>query len=199
MATVDDKAAAQAQGQANHVISDLLVEDRTFDPPEKFVREAVVKDPDVRERAAADPEAFWAGLRLNSRWFKPWDKVLEWEPPHAKWFVGGKLNASYNCLDRHVLNGKRNKAAIIWEGEPGDRRVLTYWDLYREVNKFANALKKPGRQEGRPGRHLHAHDPGGRRRHAGLRAHRRGALGGLRRISAPSRCATASTTPRPSC
>ena len=81
-------------------------------------------------------------------WFKPWDKVLEWNPPHAKWFVGGKLNVSYNCLDRHIKNGLRNKAAIIWEGEPGEQRTLTYWDLYREINKFANVLKGLGVKKG---------------------------------------------------
>ena len=79
---------------------------------------------------------------------KPWDTVLEWKPPDAKWFVGGKLNASVNCVDRHIRTARRNKAAIIWEGEPGDRRTLTYWDLYREVNQFANALKSLGVKKG---------------------------------------------------
>ncbi len=78
-------------------------------------------------------------------WSRPWDKVLEWTPPHAKWFVGGKLNASVNCVDRHIRTARRNKAALIFEGEPGDRRTLTYWDLYVEVNKFANVLGRTRR------------------------------------------------------
>ena len=81
-------------------------------------------------------------------WHEPWQRVVEWDPPHAKWFVGGKLNACYNCVDRHIEDGLRNRAAIIWEGEPGDRRTLTYWDLYREVNKFAGALRSLGVERG---------------------------------------------------
>ena len=134
----------EATAPGGEVISDLLVEERTFEPPEQFVREATVRDPQIREKAAADPEAFWAGFAEELTWFKKWDRVLDWKPPHAHWFVGGKLNAAYNCVDRHVLNGRKNKAAIIWEGEPGDRRVLTYWDLYRQVNKLACAMRKMG-------------------------------------------------------
>jgi acetyl-CoA synthetase len=98
----------------------------------------------VYEKAKKDPEGFWAEAARSLDWFKPWDKVLEWNPPIAKWFTGGKLNVSYNCLDRHVKTWRRNKAALIWEGEPGEERVLTYADLYREVNKFANVMKKLG-------------------------------------------------------
>ena len=98
--------------------------------------------------AKDDPEGFWAEQAESLHWFKRWDKVLDWNEPHAQWFVGGKLNASYNCLDRHLAGPRRNKAAIIWEGEPGDSRVLTYQMLHREVCKFANVLKglgiKPG-------------------------------------------------------
>ena len=129
-------------------LSRLLVEERVFQPSPEFVGGAIVQDPSVHERAAADPEAFWAEMAEQLDWFQKWDEVLRWEPPHAQWFVGGKLNACYNCVDRHVKTGRRNKAAIIWEGEPGERRTLTYWDLYREVNKLANALKGLGVEKG---------------------------------------------------
>ena len=129
-------------------IEALLQEDRTFPPPEAFVRQANISDPNVYAEAAADPEAFWARFAEELDWFKPWGKVLEWNPPYAQWFVGGQLNASYNCIDRHLASARRNKAAIIWEGEPGDRQVYTYWDLYREVCRFANGLKSLGVQKG---------------------------------------------------
>ncbi len=131
----------------------FLQEDRKFPPPAAFQRNAWVKDPSVYEKAARDPEAYWAEWARELHWTKPWKKVLEWKPPHAKWFVGGKINASVNCLDRHIFSGsgfhaKRNKAALLWEGEPGDARVLTYWELYRAVNQFANVLKKLGIKKG---------------------------------------------------
>ena len=129
-------------------IEALLQEDRTFPPPAEFARNANIKDPNVYEEARKDPEAFWARFASELDWFQPWDQVLDWNPPYAKWFVGGKLNASYNCVDRHVKNGRRNKAAIIWEGEPGDWKVYTYWDLQREVCRFANGLKSLGVQKG---------------------------------------------------
>ena len=93
---------------------------------------------------AKDPEGFWAEEAKHLDWFTPWQKVLEWNAPWVKWFVGGKLNVTYNCVDRHAHSARRNKAAIIWEGEPGDSRVLTYGMLEREVNRFANALKSLG-------------------------------------------------------
>jgi acetyl-CoA synthetase len=126
----------------------LLAEDRTFPPPEGFRRRAEVSDPAVYERAAADPEAFWAEQARALEWFEPFQRVLDWQPPHARWFLGGRLNAAYNCLDRHLSTARRNKAALVWEGEPGDRRVLTYWDLHREVGKFANVLKSLGVAKG---------------------------------------------------
>ena len=129
-------------------IEALLQEDRTFPPPEEFARNANIKDPNVYEEARKDPEAFWARFAGELDWFEPWNQVLDWSPPDAKWFVGGKLNASYNCVDRHLRNGRRNKAAIIWEGEPGDWKVYTYWDLHREVCRFANGLKSLGVQKG---------------------------------------------------
>jgi acetyl-CoA synthetase len=125
-------------------IADLLQEDRTFSPPDGFRAAAHVRDEDVYARAERDPEAFWAGFAAELEWFSPWSRVLEWNAPHAKWFVGGTLNASVNCVDRHVRTARRNKAAIIWEGEPGDRRTLTYWDLYRQVSQFANVLRSLG-------------------------------------------------------
>jgi acetyl-CoA synthetase len=125
-------------------IDALLTEDRSFPPAPEFVTAANIADPSVYIRAAADPEAFWEGFARELDWITPWTSVLEWNPPHAKWFRGGTLNISANCLDRHVKTARRNKAAFIWEGEPGDRRTLTYWDLYRQVGAFANALKTLG-------------------------------------------------------
>jgi acetyl-CoA synthetase len=124
--------------------SDLLREDRTFAPPADFHARAVVKDDDIYAEAERDPEAFWARLAGELEWSRRWDTILDWQPPNAKWFVGGKINASVNCLDRHIRGPRRNKAALIWEGEPGDRRTLTYFDLYREVSAFANVLKSLG-------------------------------------------------------
>jgi len=135
-------------GKGAPVLSDLLTEERRFEPPELFRAQANARDPGIYAAAEADPEAFWAGFARELRWHRPWDRVLEWDPPYAKWFVGGELNASANCLDRHIETWRRNQAALIWEGEPGDRRTLTYWDLYREVNKFANALKSLGVNKG---------------------------------------------------
>ena len=129
-------------------IDALLQEERTFPPPGDFVGKANMADPDIYEKARQDPEAFWAGLAEELDWFQKWERVLEWDPPFAKWFVGGKLNVSYNCIDRHLTAGRRNKAAINWEGEPGDWKVYTYWDLYREVCRFANGLKSLGVRKG---------------------------------------------------
>jgi acetyl-CoA synthetase len=125
-------------------IADLLQEDRTFAPAPAFCATAQVRDEDVYARAERDPEAFWAEFARELEWSTPWTRVLDWQPPHAKWFVGGTINASVNCVDRHVRGPRRNKAALIWEGEPGDRRTLTYFDLYRQVGQFANVLKTLG-------------------------------------------------------
>jgi len=127
---------------------DLLREGRTFSPPKAFQDQAVASDEGVYAEAARDPEKFWASLAGELEWSRPWTTVLDWQPPHAKWFVGGQLNASVNCLDRHVRGPRRNKAAIIWEGEPGDRRTLTYFDLHRQVSTFANVLKSLGTRKG---------------------------------------------------
>ena len=129
-------------------IEALLKEDRSFSPSPEFQARAHVHDASIYEKAAADPEAFWAGFAKELEWITPWKKVLDWNPPDAKWFVGGQLNISANCLDRHVRTARRNKAAFIWEGEPGDRRTLTYFDLYRQVCQFANVLKSLGVKKG---------------------------------------------------
>src|SRR4029077_7574859 len=129
-------------------IDDLLREDRTFPPPDAFRAHAIVRDESLYAEAARDPEAFWARCAGELEWSRPWDTVLDWQPPHAKWFVGGQLNVSVNCVDRHVRGAPRNKAAIIWEGEPGDHRTLTYFDLLREVSQFANVLKSLGVKKG---------------------------------------------------
>jgi acetyl-CoA synthetase len=129
-------------------IDALLEEHRSFPPPEAFSQYAVANDPAIYERAERDPEAFWAERAHELEWMKPWEKVLVWHPPYAQWFVGGTLNVSVNCIDRHVRTARRNKAALIWEGEPGDRRTLTYWDLHREVGAFANVLKGLGIRRG---------------------------------------------------
>ena len=129
-------------------IDALLTEHRRFRPSAEWRRTANAADPEIYQRAAADPEGFWADFAKELDWIQPWTHVLEWTPPYAKWFVGGKLNASVNCLDRHIRGPRRNKAAFVWEGEPGDRRTLTYWDLYWQVNQFANVLKSLGVKRG---------------------------------------------------
>jgi acetyl-CoA synthetase len=138
--------------ESNPSISVLLQESRKFPPPPGFQKSAWVKDESIYGKAARDPEAFWAGWAKELEWIKPWKKVLEWNPPRAKWFVDGKINVCVNCVDRHVnaasgSKDRRNKAALIWEGEPGDTRTLTYGDLYREVNQFAGVLRKLGIQK----------------------------------------------------
>jgi acetyl-CoA synthetase len=127
---------------------DLLREHRTFTPTAEFRARAHVRDESIYAEAERDPEAFWARFAGELEWIRRWDTVLEWQPPHAKWFVGGRINISVNCLDRHVRGPRRNKAALIWEGEPGDRRTFTYFDLYREVSAFANVLKSLGVTKG---------------------------------------------------
>src|SRR5439155_24951510 len=116
-------------------LSALLKEHRVFPPSDDFRRQANVSDPAIYERARKDLEAFWAEEAERLDWFKRWDKLLEWKVPWGKWFVGGKLNVTYNCVDRHARSDRRKKAAIIWEGEPVDSRVLTFGMLEREVNR----------------------------------------------------------------
>src|SRR5579884_1189429 len=133
-------------------ITSVLKEKRTFPPTPEFAAAAHIKSMAEYERlwqrGQDDPQGFWAEQAESLQWMRRWDKVLEWNEPHAQWFVGGRLNASANCLDRHLDSPRRNKAALIWEGEPGDSRVLTYQMLHREVCQFANVLKKLGIQPG---------------------------------------------------
>jgi len=133
---------------SNRPIESFLEEKRSFAPPEAFRSRATINDESAYEQAARDPEAFWAAAADELHWFRRWDNVLEWTLPYAKWFVGGRTNIAYNCLDRHLRGARRTKAAIIWEGEPGESRVLTYWDLTREVNRCANALLSMGVRRG---------------------------------------------------
>src|SRR5690606_2336064 len=138
-------ARDSASGQIDHV----LIEDRLFPPPPEFARKAVMSTQEQYEQlyAAAkdDPEGFWRQEALEHlHWFEPFDEGLQWEPPHAKWFVGGKTNASYNCLDAHVAAGRGDRVAILWEGEPGDTRTLTYAELLAEVCQCAAALQSLG-------------------------------------------------------
>ena len=129
-------------------IEALLVEERVFEPSPTFVEQALVTDEEIYERAAVDPEGFWAEQAEGISWYRRWDTVMEWSPPWVRWFAGGTLNASYNCLDRHVEAGGGDKVAYHWEGEPGDTRTLTYADLYEETCRFANALRSLGVQRG---------------------------------------------------
>ena len=137
---------------ANQDIDSTLREDRLFPPPAEFAKKAYIKSLEEYEtlykQSIEDPESFWAGVAKDLHWFKPWDKVLEWDLPWAKWFVGGKINLSYNCVDRHALGARRDKTALIWEGEPGEIKRLTYAELHVEVQKFANALKSLGIKKG---------------------------------------------------
>ncbi|MFP4234336.1 MAG: acetate--CoA ligase [Nitriliruptoraceae bacterium] len=125
-------------------IADLLKEGRTFPPPAAFAAEASITDRSLHAEAEADRLAFWARQAEALEWVRPWETVLEWEPPYARWFVGGQLNVSHNCLDRHVDAGHGDQVAYHWEGEPGDTRTLTYADLLAEVGRAANALKALG-------------------------------------------------------
>lgn len=134
-------------------IESILQENRLFQPNPEFSQNAHIKTLEeykqLYEKAKANPEAFWAELaETELHWFQKWDQVLDWQPPFAKWFVNGKINISYNCLDRHLTTWRKNKAALIWEGEPGDTRTLTYFQLHREVCQMANVLKQLGVQKG---------------------------------------------------
>jgi acetyl-CoA synthetase len=134
-------------------IESILNEKRQFPPSAEFSNNARIKSLEeyqaLYDQAAANPEQFWEQLAEKElHWFKKWDKVLDWQPPNAKWFVGGQMNISYNCLDRHLTTHRKNKAALIWEGEPGDSRTLTYAQLHREVCQMANVIKEMGVKKG---------------------------------------------------
>ncbi len=135
-------------GEVQATIDALLSEDRLFEPTEEFRKRALWSNPRVYERAADDPERFWAEQAGHLDWSRTWDRVMEWNPPWVKWFLGGKLNVSQNCLDRHVDGGGGSKVAYYWEGEPGDERTITYEELHREVCRFANGLKSLGVRKG---------------------------------------------------
>jgi len=133
-------------------ITSLSTEKRLFKPKKTFSDDAHIKSfkdyKKMYEQSIKNPEKFWAKAAENLHWFKKWSKVLKWKAPHAQWFTGGKLNLSYNCLDRHVLEGRKNKVALFFEGEPGDTKVYTYGQLLDEVKKFANVLKYNGVKKG---------------------------------------------------
>ena len=129
-------------------IENLYTEGRSFPPPAEFSRQALVRDDSVYEQADADPEAWWESHADQLRWMRRWDTTVEWKPPHAKWFVGGQLNVSDNCLDRHIEAGHGDQVAYHWEGEPGDTRTVTYAELRDDVCRFANALKGLGVAKG---------------------------------------------------
>ncbi len=142
----------QNQSMSPAGIDSTLNERREFAPPEEFRSRARISSEEqyerMRQEAEDDPEKFWASIASELHWFEPWRSVLDWDVPWAKWFAGGKTNLSYNCLDRHAATWRKNKAAIIWEGEPGDVETLTYQQLLREVSKFANVLKSLGVKTG---------------------------------------------------
>jgi acetyl-CoA synthetase len=133
-------------------IDSVLDEQRSFDPPAEFSQKAQIKSlaeyEALYKESVEQPEKFWARAAEELHWFRRWDKVLEWKAPWAKWFVGGQINLSYNCLDRHMRTARKNKAALIWESEPGEIRTYTYQQLWKEVQKFANVLKNLGVRKG---------------------------------------------------
>ncbi|HKC95149.1 MAG TPA: AMP-binding protein, partial [Nitrospira sp.] len=130
-------------------IETLLKESRLYQPTAKTKAAAYIKDYEAEyKKSIADPEAFWSGMAKELEWFAPWTKVLDWDYPWAKWFVGATCNISYNCLDRHVKTWRKNKVALIWVGENDQERFFSYGELYRQVNRCANALKKLGLRKG---------------------------------------------------
>jgi acetyl-CoA synthetase len=130
-----------------------MSDSKTYAPSPEFAAHANVNSiaeyRELYDRARKNPEVFWAELGLNElTWFRPFSQALEWEPPYAKWFAGGKINACYNCVDRHLATARKAKPAFIFEGEPGDQRVITYGELHRLVSRFATTLKQLGYQTG---------------------------------------------------
>ncbi|MGH9286962.1 MAG: AMP-binding protein, partial [Acidimicrobiales bacterium] len=136
---------ASETGAGGAAIEDFLVEDRTFPPPTSFKADALVTDAEIYDEASGDWQGFWARQAADLvTWNDEWHTILEWDQPFARWFVGGTLNVSYNCLDRHVDAGNGSKVAYHWEGEPGDSRTITYADLLGDVQRFANVLMGRG-------------------------------------------------------
>ena len=146
--TAHEPPAASPESGVHAAIDDFLLEERRFPPPDGFAATAVVADASLYDRAGADLEGFWADQAAALDWFRPWDTVLEWDLPFARWFVGGTLNVSVNCLDRHVEAGRGDRVAYHFEGEPGDTRTITYAELLSEVERFANVLKGLGVRRG---------------------------------------------------
>ncbi|HXW38937.1 MAG TPA: acetate--CoA ligase, partial [Acidimicrobiales bacterium] len=150
---MSEDAGAERRGAAGGppsraTIEDWFSEDRRFSPSAAFTGQAVVSDPEIYQRADEAGPDFWAEQAGALDWFRPWDRVLDWDLPFAKWFVGGTLNVSYNCLDRHVAAGRGDKVAFHWEGEPGDARTVTYAEFLGEVERFANVLRGLGVERG---------------------------------------------------
>ena len=144
-----EQTGEYGNGEHHETIDALSAENRTFPPSEEFKANSLVTGTFLYDQAAEDDEAFWARQASGLvDWATPWDTILEWDLPDAKWFVGGQLNVAYNCLDRHVLGGRGDKVAIHWEGEPGDTRTITYRELLDEVSQFANVLKGLGVERG---------------------------------------------------
>ncbi|MHB1854410.1 MAG: AMP-binding protein, partial [Acidimicrobiales bacterium] len=139
---------SSADAEGPKAIEDYYLENRTFPPPAGFTSTALAPDRSLHQRAEEDWQGFWADQAKELDWIRPWSTVLEWEPPFAKWFVGGQLNVSHNCLDRHVQAGRGDRVAYHWEGEPGDTRTITYAELLDEVQRFANVLKGLGVKKG---------------------------------------------------
>ena len=138
--------------ESHSQIDTVMREDRLFQPSEEFASRArigsLAQYEQIWNEAKQDPEAFWGKLAQELHWFEPFGEILQWSEPDARWFVGGKTNASYNCLDIHLAGPRADKTALIWEGEPGDQRTLTYRELHVEVCKFANVLKSLGIEQG---------------------------------------------------
>jgi acetyl-CoA synthetase len=177
----------------SETISTLLDENRVFEPSAEFAASANANDAALYDEADRDFEAFWACWAEKLDWFQKWDKVLEWNLPYARWFVEGRLNAAYNCLDRHVQAGRGSRTAIIWEGEPGDTRHVTYGELLEDVCRVANALKSLGV---RKGDRVCIYLPMVPELPVAMLALAR-PIPWCSEGSAPSRCTTASTTHRP--
>src|ERR1700732_1160746 len=143
------KRPGEAEGaELDRELADLL-EVETFEPSAEFREQALLKDPAVYEQASSDPLGWWTSQAEELDWFRRWDTVLDdSNPPFYKWFMGGEINASYNCLDRHVLGGRGERVALHWRGEGGRERDITYAELLAEVERFANALKDLGIKKG---------------------------------------------------
>ena len=164
-------------------IEDYLVEDRKFPPPAGFKEHSLAAGTFLYDEADTDYQGFWARQAADLlTWAKDWDTICDWQLPFAKWFIGGSLNVSYNCLDRHVEAGRGDKVAFHWEGEPGDTRTITYAELCSRGAALRERAQGPRRAEGRPSQHLHADDPRAPDRAARMRADRRTALGRVRRV-----------------